>query len=281
MAGAVRYHINNEGECLRCEAQTQECQYDSNAGHFETRQEGAQAAEKFCQDKYGESYESVKRKKKAPKPTPKELERQQRIAQQQRAQKQQYSEGNYTRDQNYGNRSSNRPPHHGSGGGHYGVFKTGEVSQTKDQRKRHVSQMTYKEKVFIKSAVAKNFARRGAPKPSRHVLQKVEDGEFSLDRKELQHMLENPTDENIVEYNHTSYGDGNRSNRVLLRSTRITNVDIETRDGRVLKDEPCNMCISVDLNRNTIVTGYWNSAKDAHSSINMNRYDDKLPISFS
>lgn len=73
----------------------------------------------------------------------------------------------------------------------------------------------------------------------------------------------------IVEYNRVR-----EDIRVVINSYKVYNVDI---DG---KETKCTMTICLSIKHNKIVTLWYNDLLDDHKSINMNRYNKDLEVTF-
>ena len=147
----------------------------------------------------------------------------------------------------------------------YGTINKGKVSKTEGQIKKHYSQMTLKEKEFLKSKL--NNLKREKLIVSDHLQRKF----IGYDLSEVKNLPFKTELDMIIEYNErpmNSYMD----RRILVRSKKIYDVRIGN------KIEKCNLCVVYSIITNSIITIYWNKSNDNHTSINMNRYDKNLKI---
>lgn len=137
-------------------------------------------------------------------------------------------------------------------------FKKGQISKTKGQEKKHYTQFKKNEKIYLTSMVSitKDI------KLSKHAKKK----DITINLDEIEEILKTK-EFMIIEYNRT-----NGDERVLLRS----NKKFETRVNG--KKVMCNLCFVLSFRYKIIVTAYYNSTKDNHSSIDYHRYNKNLKI---
>ena len=128
----------------------------------------------------------------------------------------------------------------------------GQVKKTDGQIKKHVSQFTEKEFRFLNSIV-----RGRKTQLSHHA--KLRTSELNISCNKIKESLKSF---NIIEFN---YKEVIQEARVLIRSTKEFRLD----DGQIY-----NLCCVISLTENHIVTLYWNLAKDDHSTINFDRYQE-------
>lgn len=144
-------------------------------------------------------------------------------------------------------------------------IQRGRVKKTLNQKKKHASQMSMEELLFLKErikVVAYNY------RFSAH----FEDSRRLFDELSIERLLNAPNAEScIIEYNETD-----ESRRVLLRSDFSVPVKLGIRKKTVKTD--ANLCLVVDLYTAEIITAYWNQATDNHANIDMNRYTEDLVI---
>lgn len=141
-----------------------------------------------------------------------------------------------------------------------GITKRGFVSETSNQRKMHVSAMTDEEVELIYSYMQVSL-EINKPKLARHLERKISSGEIKLSKEQLADTLGDA--HNLVEFNTDGY-----SVRGLYRSKEPYWVTLD--DRFVI----ANLCVVVDLDTLTVITAYYNSVNDGHSTINMNRYTE-------
>lgn len=149
-----------------------------------------------------------------------------------------------------------------------GKFKNGQVSKTLMQMKKHISQMSNKEQQHL----MKEVRHLNRLKLSNHVTKKVKHDGLDFQPVAIVAVLKGLTPDNIVEYNVTLRTNGQKSERLLLRSSEEYPVMIEG------KSVVCNLCFSLDITSGDIVTVYWNQATDTHDNIDWGRYQANLKI---
>lgn len=149
-----------------------------------------------------------------------------------------------------------------------GKFKKGYVKKTFNQKKKHVSQMTDKDIDIITNRL-NNLTRLYCTK---HVISKIKNDNLWFSSDMIVDVIEDVSEENIVEYNVSPFF-GEMDSRVLLRSTESFLVDISG-NGPVY----CNICFVISLDRGAIVTVYYNAEYDNHTYLDMSRYDQSLKV---
>jgi hypothetical protein len=148
-----------------------------------------------------------------------------------------------------------------------GEIKKGKIKRTNNQVKKHVEQMIPKEINYLSKKLKKLKGKELIF--SGHLKKK----NISFDKKYIEEIINSEKiEEMIIEYNVT-YRNGMSDHRVVLRDKRKKKVKINNK-------ELCfaNLCIVLSLDRNNIITAYWNKADDNHSSINWNRYNPYLAV---
>ena len=109
------------------------------------------------------------------------------------------------------------------------------------------------------------------PRFSAPMLNKIDNDEIDVSIEDIQEDIAEISPESIVEYSFKSFPRPSR--RVLIRSKEITPL------GDSYDDEiDCNLCFSLSLDNNCVVTAYYNSVEDDHSNLNMNQYDENFRI---
>jgi hypothetical protein len=144
-------------------------------------------------------------------------------------------------------------------------IQRGRIKKTKDQIKKHVSQMTQEEIMYLQKRVK---MISGNYKWGKHFL---ENGRL-FNMLTIERLLNSPNiDECLIEYN-----ERDKDKRVLLRSTFSSNVSLEKNGVMYMAD--ANLCIVVDIFTGEVVTAYWNEVGDNHDNVNMRRYNAELKI---
>lgn len=142
----------------------------------------------------------------------------------------------------------------------------GYVKETREQRKKHVMQMSNKEKKYLVTQIKKVKDNISYGK---HILEK----NIVFNKKTLKETLNSDYLRNyIVEYNETPlkyYTD----KRVLIRSEIKDKVYING-----LGYKYCNLCFVISIITGKVVTAYYNEASDNHSTLDLDRYDKSLKI---
>lgn len=148
-----------------------------------------------------------------------------------------------------------------------GYINRGFVRRTRNQEKKHYTQFTYDELLYLENKIRSldmiNL------KPSAHLLSKPSIS-YKLDDI-MKTLMDKDVKDMIIEFNSTKKGN-NIDKRVLLRSKDEYEVKI---DNNIVK---CNLCFVVSLLNNEIVTVYYNESKDNHNTINWYRYNANLKI---
>ena len=151
-----------------------------------------------------------------------------------------------------------------------GYFERGRVKITEGQVKKHRTQMSEQELMYIKQELG--------PIPelkiSQHLEQRRKEGKCEFQLISLAKTLLFQFEEAIVEFNQIFNLDGSvRGRRVLFRAKHVELADI-----RGCGLVPCNLCFVVDIDCKSIVTAYYNAVTDNHANINWTRYDASLSI---
>lgn len=146
----------------------------------------------------------------------------------------------------------------------YGEFKRGTISQTEGQIKKHYSQFTKEEYLFLKNKLQNLNKERIVE--SYHLSTKFIGYDIDV-VKELPYK----DDIYIIEYNQTPTRDY-IDRRILVRSKESYDVNIK---GKIIK---CNLCVVFSIVTNEIITIYWNKENDNHRTLNTTRYNKDLKI---
>jgi len=144
-----------------------------------------------------------------------------------------------------------------------GEIKKGTVRKTEGQQKKYVKQFVNDD--YQKCIIAINNMLHNRIYPSSHLKHK---SAVSYNMKTICNMLKYG-EFDIIEYNYTR-GQG----RILIESWETFNVNI---DGKITA---CIMKVVVEPKTQQIVTVYYNSVDDIHSTLNMKRYNKDLEVIF-
>jgi hypothetical protein len=148
----------------------------------------------------------------------------------------------------------------------------GKVKQTKDQKKKHVNQMTKEEIAYLKKQIM--LFPTWKAKMSKHLKRKM----VTLNLNDVEDMLlDRKAEDFIVEYNETPLETGGTDRRLLLRSTKSQKVKFKTRNNRMVEAQ-ANLCFVISLDHFEIITAYWNKVTDDHENIDWKRYSQHLTI---
>jgi hypothetical protein len=148
----------------------------------------------------------------------------------------------------------------------------GKVKKTKNQKKKHVTQMTKEEVAYLKKEI-KMFPTWKA-KASKHLKKKC----VSLDLNDVQDtLLARNVEDFIVEYNETLNASGQMERRILIRVAKPKMVRFKTRKKKIV-EALAHLCFVVSLDTWEIVTAYWNKASDEHAQLDWRRYSKHLRI---
>lgn len=149
-----------------------------------------------------------------------------------------------------------------------GEYKKGYVKITKDQRKKHYSQMTQEELLYLGEKI--QLVDINNTTISNHLINKKS---VSFNIKNILKTIKRlDITSLIIEYN-----EKNSDERVLIRDDKSYNVKFTDRKGRFFKAK-ANLCFVLSLTNNRIITCFWNKKNDNHSTIDWNRYDSNLEI---
>ena len=150
-----------------------------------------------------------------------------------------------------------------------GEYNRGLIKRTKKQMKKHITQMTDEEILFLEVSLKKI----GKLSYSYHVLNK----DISFNKADIEKILKEDNLKNcIIEYNETYTQDG-LDRRVLLRGTDVKDV-LYTKDNGEMFNALSNLCVVISLVKHRVVTCYWNLANDNHDTIKWDRYNSDLKI---
>ena len=153
-----------------------------------------------------------------------------------------------------------------------GEYYKGLVKKSSEQVKKHITQMKQEEIRFLVARLKSLNPKRLIV--SKHLMNKTnvvfksEDVRDIIKDKRLKYL--------IIEYNEIKIGN-EIDKRVLIRGRRNVNVLYIRSDGTFFEGLS-NLCAVISLNKNCIITCYWNLSNDAHKSIDLNRYNKDLPI---
>ena len=144
-----------------------------------------------------------------------------------------------------------------------GELNKGIVRKTKGQVKKLYTQMTPEE--LERCYIAINNVANKYWKISCHLKEK---SSVTWSLKDIMETIRDGAFD-IIEYNRT----GNDI-RIVVNSYKTYRVDI---DG---KETKCTMTICLSIKHNKIVTLWYNDLLDNHKTINMNRYNKDLEVTF-
>lgn len=144
-----------------------------------------------------------------------------------------------------------------------GEIKKGTIRRTENQEKKYIKQ--FKGNDLEKCIIAINNMLHTKIYASYHLRKK---SSVSYNMKVICSMLKDGAYD-IIEYNYTR-GNG----RILLESWKTFPVDI---DGKTVN---CVMKVVVEPKTGKIITVWYNSVDDTHTSLNMKRYNKDLEIVF-
>lgn len=286
----ARYHINNNDEPKECGArEPQRCQFyrgESDSRHFDTFEEAQTHSERLYEESFGvggltnesatssdkgsnskvESTNAASHLSTTPKPS---ITHSKRLTPSP-AMVAHVRQTNPAKKHTAASRNAPKPGPSHTAKFLQGQFKKGNVKITPGQRKKHISQMSERE---VKTVIGKLKTLKN-PRPSRHLQEKIDGEGLHIDNELVNETLQNANENNIIEYNSVVYSNGGRSRRTLLRSQDSRSVYIPEQR----KNVNCNLCFVVDMDKNMIVTSYWNATNDNHNNINWKRYDNSLDI---
>lgn len=154
------------------------------------------------------------------------------------------------------------------------TFKHGQVSVTDNQVKIHRSQISELDLERIMDRIDDSFDNGQKLRLTRHVKDKIYDGEIDLYLDDVKDILDDLSTDKIIEYNERTFESGEVSQRALIRSDDVVNCYVK----KYKKNKDCNLCVVVDVNTLDVVTAYYNAVDDNHDNINMDRYDENLKV---
>lgn len=156
----------------------------------------------------------------------------------------------------------------------YGEYNIGHVKSTQNQQKKHRSQMTEEELSFLVKSV--RTLKLSSLKVSEHLLNKTDRVSFELG--DIAFLLYSANLKDLIlEYNETITYFGNKDRRVLFRDIESQDVEMKDATGQTFLSH-ANLCFVLSIERNEVITVYWNFVRDNHSTINMFRYNPSLNI---
>ena len=144
-----------------------------------------------------------------------------------------------------------------------GELKKGVVRRTEGQVKKLYSQMTNEE--LEKCSVAINNVANKYWKISKHLKEK---STVSWSLRDIMDTIRDGSFD-IIEYNRVK-----DDIRLVISSYKTYTVNI---DG---KETTCIMNICISVKHNKIITLWYNDILDTHKTINMNRYNKDLEVTF-
>lgn len=144
-----------------------------------------------------------------------------------------------------------------------GELKKGTVRTTEGQQKKLYSQMTPEE--IERCYIAINNIANKYWKISKHLKEK---SSVTWSLRDIMDTIRTGSFD-IIEYNRIR-----DDVRVVINSYKVYNVDV---DG---KETTCTMTICLSIKHNKIVTLWYNDLLDNHKTINMNRYNKDLEVTF-
>lgn len=150
-----------------------------------------------------------------------------------------------------------------------GEYKRGDISITKNQQKKHYTQMTNGEKEYIINKLNQYSISNICL--SNHVIEN-KNREFSM--SDIYSILKkDELIDLIIEYNTNG-----KDRRILIRDNSIHTVDFLDSKGNFICKENANLCFVISINSGRIITVYWNIHGDNHDTIDWRRYDAQLKI---
>ena len=150
-----------------------------------------------------------------------------------------------------------------------GLYNIGTVSKTEFQKKKHFSQMTKREVVFLKTLVDCIEAVKLNIAP--HLIHKAYE-EIKYEKEDIVEALK---DSEIVEFNYINKG-GYSDYRILIKSNSLKQI-LFNKEGKSILAYG-RLCLVISLKTFSIVTAYWNFDGDNHKTLNMDRYDKNIDI---
>lgn len=146
-------------------------------------------------------------------------------------------------------------------------YHKGVIKKTKNQRKKHVKQMTRKEQWYLREQI-KNL-------PNIYFTNHALTNGVDVTIEQIKNTIKEYN--YIIEYNETINQNGKVDRRVLMRSSTIYNVDFKRVDGSIVKGN-ANLCFVISIDTGRIITTYYNYIRDNHETIDYRRYDKNLKI---
>ena len=113
-------------------------------------------------------------------------------------------------------------------------YHKGVIKKTKNQRKKHVKQMTRKEQWYLREQI-KNL-------PNIRFTQHALNNDVDVTIEQIKNTIKEYN--YIIEYNETTNIYGKIDRRVLVRSSRVYKVDFHKIDGSVIKGN-ANLCFVI------------------------------------
>lgn len=151
-----------------------------------------------------------------------------------------------------------------------GWFEKGKIKPTKNQVKKY--DLSLEEKNYLFQELTRARKTYGNLKYISHVFQKMHNG-LSFDKKEIIRMIRSQKDFNHCVINYAEQNRfGQTIRRVLLRSNAVQMVEI---DG---VPTLCHLCAVIDIDRNVLVTVYYNDVNDHHESLDPTRDTKNIEI---
>lgn len=148
-----------------------------------------------------------------------------------------------------------------------GHINKGFVKKTNNQRKKHFSQFSKGEFVYLENKIKKLDLKQ--IKSSRHLNLK---SSISYKKDDIIAVLSDEDIKNrIIEFNITP-SKGSIDRRVLLRSKEEYDVLINN------NIKKCNLCFVISIITGDLITVYYNESNDSHDTIDWRRYDNDLQI---
>ena len=145
------------------------------------------------------------------------------------------------------------------------MFK-GIVRKTEGQEKKHYTQMSFEEKLYLRNKIKAIDLTR--IKISKHLKKK----EIDFNLADIIKIIKT-SKYKIIEYNETFMPDF-LDCRVLLRSFDFFKVRNKGKDNIEL----ANVCFVISLINNRLITVYYNVINDNHCDMNYQRYNGSLKI---
>lgn len=150
-----------------------------------------------------------------------------------------------------------------------GIYNKGVIKRTPNQVKKHVTQMSKEEIVFLEKAVHSIVSKV-------HFSQHFKTNRVACSESYIKELLSKDLSEMIIEYNETP-SKNKVDKRVLIRDKDLQEVLFLSETTEEFT-ETANLCIVVSILTGSVITAYWNLSSDNHKTMDWRRYNSKLEI---